>query len=175
MSRDRVAVLSQLGLAWRVTDHRWARGLQAAADYRRAHGHIAVPGDYVTPDGFPLGTWIRTWRYELNQGALDEEKAAALEALGMQRRSDPRWTRAFQAAAEYHAVHGHVNAPKSTALGAWIGRQRRQYRAGTLAPDRAAALEQLGIVWDPRGLAQAAAPADACRDGREEGTHGGAP
>ncbi|MFI1735852.1 helicase associated domain-containing protein [Streptomyces acidicola] len=34
-------------------------GLACAHAYRQAHGHLAVPYECVTEDGFRLGAWLR--------------------------------------------------------------------------------------------------------------------
>ncbi len=79
------------------------------------------------------------------------------------------WRRGFAAARRFHATHGHVNAPqgyqddKGVHLGGWLNWQRWCRRQGVLPAHRVTALEELGILWDPRkdqwqrGLAAASA------------------
>ncbi|WP_030732773.1 DEAD/DEAH box helicase [Streptomyces sp. NRRL S-237] len=65
------------------------------------------------------------------------------------------WRRGAEAASRYRQREGdlevpyeHVEAEGAFPLGRWLSDQRRAYRAGTMTGERAADLEELGIVWD---------------------------
>ncbi|WP_326594068.1 DEAD/DEAH box helicase [Streptomyces sp. NBC_01294] len=65
------------------------------------------------------------------------------------------WRRGAEAAHRYRQREGdlgvpyeHIEAEGKFPLGRWLSDQRRAYRAGTMTGERAAELEQLGIVWD---------------------------
>ncbi|MFB6563912.1 Helicase associated domain protein [Streptomyces sp. NPDC056400] len=65
------------------------------------------------------------------------------------------WRRGAEAALRYRQREGdlevpyeHVEAVGAFPLGRWLSDQRRAYRAGTMTGERAAELEELGIVWD---------------------------
>ncbi|WP_328738204.1 Helicase associated domain protein [Streptomyces erythrochromogenes] len=65
------------------------------------------------------------------------------------------WRRGAEAALRYRQREGdldvpyeHVEAEGMFPLGRWLSDQRRAYRAGTMTGERAAELEELGIVWD---------------------------
>ncbi|MFF1561686.1 Helicase associated domain protein [Streptomyces sp. NPDC058279] len=63
------------------------------------------------------------------------------------------WRRGAEAAVRYREREGDLNVPYdhqegTYPLGRWLSDQRRAYRAGTMTGERAAELEQLGIVWD---------------------------
>ncbi|MFE1878046.1 Helicase associated domain protein [Streptomyces sp. NPDC059496] len=65
------------------------------------------------------------------------------------------WRRGAEAAYRYRQREGHLDVPYEhveTAgafpLGRWLSDQRRTFRAGTMTGERAAELEELGIVWD---------------------------
>ncbi|MET9324967.1 helicase associated domain-containing protein [Streptomyces sp. NPDC003038] len=65
------------------------------------------------------------------------------------------WRRGAEAALRYRQREGHLDVPyehieaeSAFPLGRWLSDQRRAYRAGTMTGDRAAELEELGIVWD---------------------------
>ncbi|MFI1286788.1 Helicase associated domain protein [Streptomyces sp. NPDC020858] len=65
------------------------------------------------------------------------------------------WRRGAEAACRYRQREGdldvpyeHVETAGSFPLGRWLSDQRRAYRAGTITGERAAELEELGIVWD---------------------------
>ncbi|MFE1877522.1 Helicase associated domain protein [Streptomyces sp. NPDC059496] len=65
------------------------------------------------------------------------------------------WRRGAEAAYRYRqreehldVPYEHVEAEGAFPLGRWLSDQRRAYRAGTMTGERAAELEELGIVWD---------------------------
>ncbi|MER6257746.1 Helicase associated domain protein [Streptomyces sp. NPDC001584] len=65
------------------------------------------------------------------------------------------WRRGAEAAYRYRQREGHLHVPYehvetagSFPLGRWLSDQRRTFRAGAMTSDRAAELEELGIVWD---------------------------
>ncbi len=65
------------------------------------------------------------------------------------------WRRGAEAALRYRqreehldVPYEHVEADGAFPLGRWLSDQRRAYRAGTMTGERAAELEELGIVWD---------------------------
>ncbi|MFB6513671.1 Helicase associated domain protein [Streptomyces virginiae] len=65
------------------------------------------------------------------------------------------WRRGAEAAYRYRQREGdlevpyeHVEEAGAFPLGRWLSDQRRAYRAGTMTGERAAELEELGVVWD---------------------------
>ncbi|WP_331731906.1 Helicase associated domain protein (plasmid) [Streptomyces avidinii] len=65
------------------------------------------------------------------------------------------WRRGAEAAYRYRQREGnlevpyeHVETEGAFPLGRWLSDQRRSYRAGAMTGERAAELEELGIVWD---------------------------
>ncbi|MEU7604587.1 Helicase associated domain protein [Streptomyces sp. NPDC041003] len=65
------------------------------------------------------------------------------------------WRRGAEAAYRYRQREGdldvpyeHVEPEGAFPLGRWLSDQRRAYRAGSMTGERAAELEELGIVWD---------------------------
>lgn len=49
--------------------------------------------------------------------------------------------------------YNHVEGESALPLGRWLSDQRRAMRAGTMLAERAADLEELGVVWDPADAA----------------------
>ncbi|MFF3432437.1 Helicase associated domain protein, partial [Streptomyces sp. NPDC002602] len=63
------------------------------------------------------------------------------------------WKRGIEAAWRYRQREGGLEVPYEHTegaypLGRWLSDQRRVYRAGQMTGERAAELEELGIVWD---------------------------
>ncbi|WP_432101334.1 Helicase associated domain protein [Streptomyces sp. WAC 04229] len=69
------------------------------------------------------------------------------------------WKAGHRAAVAYRGRTGHLSVPyehreltpngHSFPLGRWLADQRRALQAGTMAPERAADLDELGMVWEP--------------------------
>ena len=61
---------------------------EEAKRYFEAHGDLRVPVNYVSPEGYALGKWVKRQRYtrlnpEKSSGALTEERMERLDAIGM--------------------------------------------------------------------------------------------
>ncbi|WP_199550272.1 DEAD/DEAH box helicase [Streptomyces sp. N35] len=68
-------------LTVRQTTSPWWEGYTRATSYHTEYGHLGVPDDYRTEDGFHLGSWIGDQRKAYRKGVLAQERIAALEAL----------------------------------------------------------------------------------------------
>ncbi|MCD8119148.1 MAG: Helicase associated domain protein [Lachnospiraceae bacterium] len=134
-----------------------------AADYYQENGDLEVPRRYVTADGYALGNWInnqRATRSGTIQGRLTEEQIGKLSAIGMvwENRYDLAWAKNYAAAERYYKEHGDLNCPydyvtpEGVNLGEWLRNLRRWRNAGAhqtyLTPERAEALNAIGMVWD---------------------------
>ena len=73
-----------------------------------------------------------------------------------------RWSRGAAHLAAFTAQAGHARVPKRWVapdgyrLGLWVAWQRQQERHGRLHPERRAALERAGFVWEPHRAREAA-------------------
>ncbi|GHE72167.1 DEAD/DEAH box helicase [Streptomyces griseoaurantiacus] len=128
-------------------------GLAAAQAYHDAHHHLDVPADYTDAYGFALGTFITTMRDARTAGRLDTDWIAELDALGMVwDKHDAAWRARLTAATDYHRAHGHLAAPATTPLGAWLAEQRSAAARAELAPARVADLAAIDPDWQlPHG------------------------
>ncbi|WP_187282508.1 DEAD/DEAH box helicase [Streptomyces sp. MS191] len=123
-------------------------GLASAQAFHDAFGHLDVPADHSDPAGFELGRFITTMRDARTTGRLEPEWIAELDALGMiWDKHDAAWRARLTAAAEYQAVHGHLAAPSTTPIGAWLAEQRSLAARGRLDPTRAADLDAIDPHW----------------------------
>ena len=69
-------------------DRQWNEGYREAKRYFDAHEDLNVPINYVSPDGYALGKWVKRQRYtrqnpEKSGAVLTEERIAKLDAIGM--------------------------------------------------------------------------------------------
>jgi len=131
-----------------------------------AHRAFDLPAwDLVIVDD--ADAWLR-----FDHPVRAEEIALALSLRVLAPKS-AEWRRGLAAARRYHQAHHHLDVPQNFEdtdrypLGRWLTWQRRLHATGALDAARAAALERLGVVWDPRrqawdrGHAHAAAWAGA--------------
>ncbi|MFE0349519.1 helicase associated domain-containing protein [Streptomyces griseoluteus] len=123
-------------------------GLAAARSYRDEYGHLDVPPDYTDPTGYRLGTFMTTMRDAANAGRLEAHWLAELDALGMiWDKHDAAWHPRLAAATDYHRAHGHLAAPATNPVGAWLAEQRHLATKGELDAARAEALTALAPDW----------------------------
>ncbi|AZM73520.1 DEAD/DEAH box helicase [Streptomyces sp. KPB2] len=123
-------------------------GLAAAQSYHDQYGHLDVPTDHTAPTGYRLGTFITTMRDARTAGRLEADWIAELDALGMiWDKHDAAWRSRLAAAADYHHAHGHLAAPATTPVGAWLAEQRHLATKNTLDAARADALTALAADW----------------------------
>ena len=78
-----------IGMYWgNRNDRQWNEGYQEAKRYFDAHGDLNVPINYVSPNGYNLGNWVKRQRYtrlnpEKSGAVLTEERIAKLDEIGM--------------------------------------------------------------------------------------------
>ena len=87
--KQQIARPNRIGMYWgNRNDRQWNEGYQEAKRYFDAHSDLNVPADYVSPNGYNLGNWVKRQRYtrqnpEKSCGALTEERMERLDAIGM--------------------------------------------------------------------------------------------
>lgn len=89
LTEEQIERLNRIGMYWgNRKDRQWNQGYQEAKRYFEAHGDLRVPVNYVSPEGYALGKWVKRQRYtrlnpEKSSGALTEERMERLDAIGM--------------------------------------------------------------------------------------------
>jgi hypothetical protein len=137
----------------------WDGALRRLLEYLAREGHVAVPRDHETSDGFRLGDWVRYQRKSRTR--LSEERQERLDELpgwkwNARMPKELRWEQALQALGEFVAYKGHARVAKDFVtdggfrLGSWVQNQRSEIDRLSLA--RKARLEALpGWTWDAFG------------------------
>ncbi|MEU5554482.1 helicase associated domain-containing protein, partial [Micromonospora sp. NPDC047793] len=116
------------------------------------HGHLKVPVDHVR-HGVRLDRWAARQRADYQAQRLPQDRVQSLTEIGFDWTPTIRaWERGITAATAFRAEHGHLDVPTGYVvdgldLALWVGQQRGYHRKGTLAPERVAALTDLGINW----------------------------
>ena len=141
----------------------WSLMYHYAESYARENGNLDVPKRYVTPEGYSLGSWLHTQRQVYNAkiaGTLTQPQIELLDAIGMRWESvrDLSWERNYAEAKRFYETHGHLlvsitdKRTNGIALGRWIAQLRFYRKSGIqsayMTPDRIAALDAIGMVWD---------------------------
>lgn len=66
---------------WLVVDPFYEAGLWFAQRHATETGGMDVEPDQTTPEGFPIGVWVATYRDRRRDGSLEQEQALDLEGL----------------------------------------------------------------------------------------------
>ncbi|WP_416962312.1 Helicase associated domain protein [Streptomyces sp. Agncl-13] len=153
-----IAELDALDMIWDKHDAAWRAQLTAAADYQRAHGHLAIPATT------PTGAWLAEQRSLAARTQLNPARLADLEAI------DPDWQlphgadwhrkyhllRAHLAAGNDPAVLRHDTVAGTVKIGSWLNRQLTRWQ--TLAPGQQDLLTRIGLTPDIHPLTAARRP-----------------
>ena len=96
LTNDQIQRLESIGMKWLApSEQRWQAGYTAALEYYRQHGRLDVKANYVTEQGYPLGSWLYEQKRRYRAGTLKAERCRALEAIGFARplENTDRWER----------------------------------------------------------------------------------
>ncbi|MFJ1796855.1 DEAD/DEAH box helicase [Kitasatospora griseola] len=125
----------------------WQRMYQLAAVFHTGHRHLD-PTD-KTRDG-ALISWLDRQRYLKGSGLLAPVRIHELDQLGMIWDKHARsWERGYAHARAWAEAHGHLAVPAAEkldghAVGAWVGRQRKNAK---LTAEQDAKLTALDAMW----------------------------
>lgn len=141
----------------------WNKYYAALCDYKEQNGNIDIAARYRTPDGLPLGNFIRNLRMARSTGKrngyLTPERIAQLDSMGMiWDKLDYQWEINYLACAKYYLEHGSLDIPSNYVsedglkIGTWMRRQRgiRQglVNGRTLSEEKIERLNSIGMRWD---------------------------
>ena len=155
---DRRAELDAIGFVWDPREDDWQRALGALRAYAAREGHCRVPQTHVDSHGYRLGQAvadIRSAQQIFVKGRPD--RRAELDAIGFL--WDPReydWQRLLVALQSFARREGHCRVPDThtDSDGYTLGSLAKEIRCTEAyvkaRPDRRAALDAIGFVWDPR-------------------------
>ena len=161
LSQLRIDRLESLGgWSWNAFVDKWEEGLAQLTGYIRANGSARVPRDYVTPEGYNLGSWVGMQRTAKQQDQIAQERVDRLASLpGWS--WDPfldQWEEGLEQLALYAKRSGSARVPvgyvtaEAFNLGSWVATQRQAARKRRLSQSQVARLESLpGWSWDPIG------------------------
>jgi superfamily II DNA or RNA helicase len=160
LASEKVKMLGEIGFKWNPQkieyDKLFEKGLQETLRYKKKYGDSNSPTDYITVEGYKLGTWQVSKRSLYQSGTLTPDKIKRLEAIGFKWRInkekfDTAFQRGFKETLKYKEQFSDPNAsrgyetPDGYKLGSWQSNIR--YRKNKLTPDRIKKLEEIGFKW----------------------------
>jgi len=158
MTTERKTSLNNLpGWVWKVRDAWWENGYRHLVEYENVHHSTDVKVDFVCPNGFKLGIWLRTQRTGWEK--LDKERKQRLAKLPnwAESPSELKWLQGYHELLNYQKLNNELLVPRpfetdnGFKLGAWVQAQRISYQHGDLDDDLFQKLDQLdGWVWAPK-------------------------
>lgn len=149
---EQICQLESIGMNWESKLQRmWEAGFQQAQRYAREHGHLYVPRDFMTQDGYALGKWIQQQR-DLRH--LTDERRKRLEAIGMDWKTshDRQWENTYTLVKQFYIRNGSLDMLKNhkedgVNIWEWLSSQRKAYKAGKLSSERQQKLRQIGMLF----------------------------
>ena len=171
LTDEQIERLNRIGMYWgNRNDRQWNEGYQEAKYYFDAHGDLKVPINYVAPDGYALGKWVKRQRYtrlnpEKSGAVLTEERIAKLDLIGMRWEKptakvktvrlsrEEQWEARLECVKAYQKKYGDLDIPAKykTDEGFWLGRwwylQKKLLREepGKLKPEQVEKLKEVLI------------------------------
>jgi hypothetical protein len=119
--------------------------------FKQRHGHTRVRQDYVTPDGYRLGSKVNIAR---SRGTVPDHIRQALDDLGMiWDTRDLHWQSLYSACLAYREKHGDLDVSADYVdiggfrLGARLKAVRQRWREGTLPDNEERSLAELGLSF----------------------------
>ena len=164
LEKEQIAELDKHGFVWDANKFARDAAVERLKAYKAKHGHVLVPRDFKSPDGFWLGGWVNQQRVARSKGTIEKEQIAELDKHGFVWDAN-KFARdsAVERLKAYKAKHGHVLVPVSFKaadgfwLGGWVNKQRTARSKGTLEKEQIAELDKHGFVWDANKFARDAA------------------
>lgn len=160
---EMAAECSDFDVVWQVVRALRAHDERIAGRLDQARARLGQPGQNAAAAAEEMQDWLQVTGTPVTAAFTSAIQVRTIAAASS---SWPQWHAALAA---YHARHGHARVPQDyrtgsgLALGDWLGKQRQLHNAGQLAAERAAALDALGVIWQPQeqtwvtGLAHATA------------------
>lgn len=164
LSKAQIEKLDSLGFVWvadedkLTTDQRF----EVISDYMKEHGTLlCVPAPEIYK-GYPIGTFMSTYKSSYNKGELSQYLIDRLDAI------DPNWKISKKEAElntlyalleDYKKEFGELDIVRSckykgVSLGSKIDTLKHKRNNGKLEPEIEEKLTSLGLVWDRMSKAE---------------------
>ena len=150
LAKSYVLRLNAIGFVWGVRRNMWEEMFQLLLEYKKEHGHTAVPYKPGRNDN-QLANWVSNTRGRKER--LSQSRILRLDSIGFVWKPHlDRWEEMFQLLLEYQKKHGDTlvsaYSKKHHQLGKWVCAQHLSMRNNKLPKDRIARLQSIGFVFD---------------------------
>ena len=149
---DRKQMLDEIEFDWRTESRKeeWVTRLEQLKAYNERFGDCGVPVRW--PENKQLGMWVAAQRTMRKSGKLQQDREMLLSEIGFDWRADSHneeWASRLEQLKAYRERFGNCRVPvkwnENPRLGAWVTNQRHRLKSGTLTPDKAQLLDELGL------------------------------
>lgn len=128
----------------------WEEMCRVLDAFRKEHGDCNVCANWAKNP--QLGRWVAMQRYRRKIGELPARYVERLDKLGfVWSPTDVVWNEMYTRLMAYRAKHGTCDVPSQLPedphLANWVANQRHRKKMGSLSPERAKRLDQVGFVW----------------------------
>ena len=85
LPKEQISLLESIGMKWNleVSHKSWDESYNKALEFFIENGHLNIKTDYITSDGYNLGSWIYLQRKYFAKEKLSEEQIRKLNMIGM--------------------------------------------------------------------------------------------
>ncbi|MBF0417975.1 MAG: helicase associated domain-containing protein, partial [Magnetococcales bacterium] len=155
LDADWEARLTKHGFVWDLEAHAWNQDLARLQRFIARQGHACIPNP--CPEEPELGDWAERMRLARRREKLALARQEELDGLGFVWDLEAHaWAGELARFQRFVEQHGDARipdpCPEEPELSAWAERMRQLRKKERLPPERQAALENLGFIWDPTAL-----------------------
>ena len=133
---------------WFEKDQQWEDGFSRLQSFFEKEGHLLLPTNHTTNDGYKLELWTRTQRLKYRNKRLKKYRISKLESINdwVWDKYELKWNQGFSYLKSYVEKEGHSLVPAKFIidgfkLGVWVGDKRD--RKSELESNRKEMLESL--------------------------------
>ena len=82
LSLEQIRRLNEIGFIWKIFEKKYEKGFQETLLYKNSTGNPNALTNYVTGEGYRLGSWQSNQRINYNKGKLSTDRIKRLEDIG---------------------------------------------------------------------------------------------
>ena len=136
---------------WDVIAELWEQGFRQLTAYSNCEGNCLVPANFITENGYKLGTWVQSQRYQRDKLSPNKKERLESQVGWVWDAIAEKWEIGFTHARDHAESEGHCKIPKKLLspdgyrVGQWLQVQRSDWE--TLSYERKERLRTL-LGWN---------------------------